>query len=115
AGILDLLSHLLNRLRNHALLHGVLHLVVTNTVPPTGEDLHGAAPHPRPCPPGDDTTLERPPPPGDGDNSPVSTPHAERPRTWRSGVVQRSARLLAAVLSRSGAGVSRVRVSRRPG
>src|SRR5699024_2735116 len=65
------------RLRNHALLHGVLHLVVTNTVPPTGEDLHGAAPHPRPCPPGDDTTLERPPPPGDGDNSPCSSPSRE--------------------------------------
>ncbi|MGP9605121.1 hypothetical protein ACT3SY_20215, partial [Brachybacterium sp. AOP42-E1-35] len=39
--LLNLLRHLLDRLRGHTLLHGVLHVVVKNSVPPTGEDLHG--------------------------------------------------------------------------
>src|SRR5699024_5121249 len=46
-----------------------------NSSPPTGEELRSPGPLPRPCSPGDDTTLEPPPPLGDGDNSPSRTPH----------------------------------------
>src|SRR5699024_1522478 len=45
-----------------------------NSSPPTGEELRSPGPLPRPCSPGDDTTLEPPPPLGDGDNSPCSSP-----------------------------------------
>src|SRR5699024_5644688 len=45
-----------------------------NSSPPTGEELRSPGPLPRPCSPGDDTTLEPPTRLGDGDNSPCSSP-----------------------------------------